>query len=175
MRGCVQTGTRAGMAAGMRACMRAGLIGGLVLAGCAGEAPVGPGYKPKPPAGLGGPAAASRASLSGLVYVADNPVIAAGSAFPEGYQLLAGSEGRVTVRIPGNPDTTRAVAIVNGAYVMPDLPMGVDLDVVAVAPGYTARKQVVRIVLPAGRKLNFAYDPDGGGTYLQPFRDTAQQ
>lgn len=159
----------------MRGYVRSGIVMGLLLAfaGCAGEAPTRPGYKPKPPPASGATQAASRAALSGLVYVADSPAIAAGTLLPEGYQLLAGSEGRVTVRIPGEPGETRGVPIIGGAYRMADLPMGVALEVVAAAPGYTARKQVVRIVLPAGRKLNFAYDPDGGGTYLQPFRDAA--
>ena len=145
----------------------------LGLMGCAGEPVAGPSYKPKaPPASAPAPAT-QLAPLSGLVYVADSPAIAAETSLPEGYQLFSGKDGRVTVRIPGTPGETRVVPIVDGAYQMPDLPLGVDLEVSASAPGFTGRRQQVRIVLAAGRKLNFAYEPDGSGFYLQPFQDVA--
>jgi hypothetical protein len=146
----------------------------LGVAACGGETLPQPGYKPAAPLSTGNNQPVSKATLSGNVYIAESPTVLADTQLPDGYKLLPGEEGRVTVRIPGTPAQTRAVAIKDGAYEVPDLPLGVTLDVTATYPGYVSRRQQVVIVLPAGRRLNFGHDPDGTGSYLIPLRDAAR-
>jgi hypothetical protein len=151
------------------------LLLGLALLGlsaCGKETYPPPGYKRPPARAVGNGQPVSTASLSGHVYTAENTTLPGATGLPEGYKLLEGSEGKVTVRIPGTPPQTRAVSIVDGAYTVPDLPMGVALEVTASYPGYVSRRQQVTIVLPAGRRLNFDYDPSGAGTYLLRLKDT---
>ncbi len=146
------------------------VVGGLLA--CGGETYPDPGYRPRTTLPVGLPTAVVTAPLSGNVYMADSPTIEVSTSLPEGYQLLSGNEGKVVVRVPGTRPETRAVAIVDGAYTLPDLPVGVDLEVSASHPGFAARRQVIRIALPAGRRLNFGHDPGGTGSYLLPFHDS---
>jgi hypothetical protein len=153
---------------------RAGILAlaiALSVAACGGETYPEPGYKPPAPVSAGNNQPIKTAMLSGNVYIAESPTLLADTQLPEGYKLLPGEEGRVTVRIPGTPAQTRAVAIKDGAYEVPDLPLGVTLDVTATYPGYVSRRQQVVIVLTAGRRLNFDHDPDGAGSYLIPLKD----
>ena len=143
----------------------------LGLTACGGETYTQPGYKRPGPLSAGNNQPVATATLSGNVYIAESPTILADSQLPEGYKLLPGDEGRVTVRIPGTPAQMRAVAIKDGAFEVPDLPLGVTLEVTATTPGYVSRRQQIVIALPAGRRLNFGHDPDGAGSYLVPLRD----
>ena len=143
----------------------------LVLTACGGETFPAPGYKPYPPLSAGNKPPVSTAPLSGRVYTAETGTLDPATQLPEGYKLLSGEEGRVTVRIPGTPAQNRVVPIKDGSYEMMDLPIGVMLEVVASYPGYASRRQQVEIVLPAGRRLNFEHDPDGSSTYLMPLKD----
>lgn len=143
----------------------------LLLTACGGETYPPPGYKPYPPLSAGNHQPVSTALLSGRVYVAESPVLDPATQLPSGYALLPGEEGRVTVRIPGTPAQTRVVPIKGGTYEVPDLPIGVLIEVSASCPGYGSRRQQVEILLPAGRRLNFEHDPDGTGTYLMPLKD----
>ncbi len=147
-------------------------LGLLGLPACWSETYPAPGYKRPPARAIGNGQPVSTAALSGHVYIAETPTVAAETGLPEGYKLLPGSEGKVTVRIPGTPPQTRVVPIEDGAYILPDLPMGVALEVTASYPGYASRRQQVTIVLAAGRRLNFDHDPDGAGTYLLRLKDT---
>ena len=148
-----------------------GLVLALLLTGCGGATYPPPGYKPYPPLSAGQHHPAATAILSGRVYTADSPTLDPATQLPMGYALLPGEEGRVTVRIPGTPTQTRVVPIKGGAYEIPDLPIGVSIEVSASCPGYASRRQQVEIRLPAGRRLNFEHDPDGTGTYLMPLKD----
>ena len=143
----------------------------LLLTACGSETYPPPGYKAPPAMSTGSKQPYSTASLSGRVYMADSPVVDSATQLPMGYALLPGEEGRVTVRIPGTPTQTRVVPIKDGSYEMPDLPIGVTLEVSASCPGYASRRQEVEIRLPAGRRLNFEHDPDGPGSYLMPLKD----
>lgn len=146
------------------------LLGGaILLGGCGDSGPSAPPFKPPPPLSTGQAPAAQTAVLSGFVYVAELPTL--DGLWPTGYRLLPGDEGKVTVRIPGTPGQVRVVPIVNGAYEVPDLPIGVRLDVTAVSPGYAASQRQVVIRLPAGRRLSFDYQPDGTTTYLLRLKD----
>lgn len=146
-----------------------GLVG--LLAACSGETYPSPGYKPYPPLSAGTSKPVTTATLSGRVYTAESPILDPETQMPQGYKLLAGEQGRVTVRIPGSPPQTRVVPIKDGAYEVPDLPMGVLLDVSASCSGYGSRRLQVEIVLPAGRRLNFDHVPNGTGAYLLPLKD----
>lgn len=153
-----------------------GLLSLLILAGlsgCGERASSGPAYKSYPPLSMGAQEPAKTAPLSGFVYVAQSPMIAPGTLLPEGYRRLTGEDGRITVRIPGTPPQTRTASIVEGAYRVEDLPMGVELEVLASHSGYAARRRQVTIELPAGRRLNFEHDPDGAGTYLLPLQEAS--
>ncbi len=163
--------------AGVGRVWRLGLLAmalALGVTACGGETYSHPGYKRPAPLSAGNNQPVAAATLSGNVYIAESPTILADTQLPEGYKLLPGEEGRVTVRIPGTPAQTRAVAIKDGAFEVPDLPLGVTLEVTATYPGYVSRRQQVVIALPAGRRLNFGHDPDGGGSYLIPLRDAAR-
>lgn len=155
--------------------LRGGVALCLVLAawGCAGETYPSPGYKSRPAFDTRQQTPPQTAALSGLVYAAESPTIDAKTQLPEGYRRLPGEEGRVAVRIPGKPGETRVVPIKDGAYMVPDLPLGVTLEVVASCPGYGSRRQQVQIVLPAGRRLNFDYKPDGISTMLIRLKEGA--
>lgn len=143
----------------------------LLLTACGTETYPPPGYKTRPPISAGSNQAIKTAPLSGRVYTAESPTLDSATQLPMGYALLPGEEGRVTVRIPGTPTQTRVVPIKDGAYEVPDLPMGVMIEVSASCPGYASRRQQVEIRLPAGRRLNFEHDPDGTGSYLLPLKD----
>lgn len=143
----------------------------MAVTACGGETFPAPGYKPYPPLSAGNKPPVATGSLSGRVYTVTSSVLDPTTSLPQGYQLLAGEEGRVTVRIPGTPAQTRVAPIKDGRYELTDLPIGVTLEVLASCPGYASRRQQVEIVLPAGRRLNFDYDPDGAGSYLMPLKD----
>ncbi len=143
----------------------------VAVSACGGETYPAPGYKARPAFDTRNTSPVTTATLSGNVYVAESPMIDATTQLPEGYKLMPGEEGRVTVRIPGTPSQTRVVPIEDGAYVMPNLPMGVTLEVIASYPGYGSRRQQVQIVLPAGRRLNFDHVPNGTASYLIRLKD----
>lgn len=153
-----------------------GLLGLVILAGlpgCGEKASAGPSYKPYPPLSMRVLEPAKTAPLSGFVYVAESPKLVSETLLPEGYRRLSGDEGRLTVRVPGTPPQTRTVSIVEGEYRVENLPIGVELEVLASHPGYAARRRTVTIRLPAGRRLNFEHDPDGAGSYLMPLKDAS--
>lgn len=166
-------GKQASRAAGRRGVGWAlALVLGTGLWGGCGSAPVdsGPRFKAPPSLAAGNAPPATTAPLSGRVYLADHASPNAFSQLPEGYRLMPGDEGRVTVRWnPLNPQT-RIATVREGAYLLEGLPIGELLEVTASFPGYLSQRQTTKIVATAGRKLNFDHEPDGPGHYLLPLQ-----